>query len=172
MLDRTLGPELCQIARDAIREHVAIGRAARRFDAAAPSAGVFVTLRNPDGSLRGCVGSIHPVEADVRSETARSAVLAATRDPRFPAVGADEVDGLSVEVSVLLPEERIRDANELEPSVFGVIVRNASGRRGLLLPAIPGIDDAQQQLALVLEKARIDPTEPYELSRFRVLKFG
>lgn len=170
-MDVSLGPELCRIARDAIREHLASGAPARRFDDEAFRAGVFVTLRSHGGSLRGCVGSIEPVEENVRSETARSAVLAATRDPRFPSVGVDEVDLLVVEVSVLLPEERIQEVGELDPSVFGVIVRSMSGRRGLLLPAIPGIDDAEQQLSLVLEKARIEPESSYLLSRFRVMKF-
>lgn len=167
----SVGPELCRIARDAIREHLATGTRARRYEENASRAGVFVTLRNPNGSLRGCVGSIEPVENDVRNETARSAVLAATRDPRFPPVTADEVARLDVEVSVLLPEEPIRDASLLEPALYGVIVRHASGRRGLLLPGIPGIDGVEQQLALVLEKARIHPSEPYTLSRFRVQKW-
>jgi AmmeMemoRadiSam system protein A len=167
----SVGPELCRIARDAIREHLATGARAQRFEADAPRAGVFVTLRNPDGSLRGCVGSIEPVESDVRNETARSAVLAATRDPRFPPVSVEEVERLGVEVSVLLPEEPIADATLLDPAIYGVIVRNASGRRGLLLPAIPGIESAERQLALALEKARIPPGEPYTLSRFRVQKW-
>jgi AmmeMemoRadiSam system protein A len=142
-----------------------------RFEEAAPRAGVFVTLRNPDGSLRGCVGSIEPVESDVRNETARSAVLAATRDPRFPPVDVAEVDWLHVEVSVLLPEEPIHDATLLNPSIYGVIVRHADRRRGLLLPAIPGIESAEHQLSVVLEKARIHSNEPYTLTRFRVQKW-
>jgi AmmeMemoRadiSam system protein A len=171
MQDASFGSDLCRIAREAIRAHVAHGSSAGHQAGSAPRAGVFVTLRNPDGSLRGCVGSIDPVEADVRSETARSAVLAATRDPRFPPVAIGELEALRVEVSVLLPEEPIRDVSELDPACFGVIVRHESGRRGLLLPAIPGIDDAEQQLSIVLEKAHIARDEPYSLSRFRVHKW-
>lgn len=167
----SVGPELCRIARDAIREHLATGAHARRFEEDTLRAGVFVTLRNPDGSLRGCVGSIEPTESDVRNETARSAVLAATRDPRFPPVSVEEVERLGVEVSVLLPEEPIRDATLLDPAIYGVIVRHADRRRGLLLPAIPGIESVEQQLSLVLQKARIHSSEPYTLSRFRVQKW-
>jgi AmmeMemoRadiSam system protein A len=172
MLDAvTLGPELCQVARDAIREHVFRGTSPDVTRAGAPKAGVFVTLKNPDGSLRGCIGSITPVEADLVGETARSAVLAATRDPRFPPVRPEEVEGLEIEVSVLMPEEPIRDASELDPTTYGIIVRHASGRRGLLLPAIEGIDDGKQQLRVAMNKAGIAPDEPVSLSRFRVLKW-
>ena len=61
---------------------------------------------------------------------------------------------------------------ELDPRVFGVIVEDESGsRRGLLLPDIPGIDDAEQQV-------RSPPAKPAslmvtrKLSRFRVERFG
>ena len=47
---------------------------------------------------------------------------------------------------------------DLDPSVFGVIVEDESGsRRGLLLPDIPGIDNAQQQVEIAARKAGIRP---------------
>jgi AmmeMemoRadiSam system protein A len=166
-----LGPELPRIARNAIVSELRDGRslAARREDA--PAAGVFVTLRKVDGSLRGCIGSITPVERDVVAETARSAVLAATRDPRFPPVSVDELIGLVVEVSVLEPEEPVDGVEALDPEVYGVIVRDRFGRRGLLLPGIDGIVDPAIQVALARQKAGIAAGERVLLSRFRVRKY-
>jgi hypothetical protein len=36
-----------------------------------------------------------------------------------------------------------------------------------LLPAIDGVETADEQLAVVLQKASISPNEPYQLFRFR-----
>jgi AMMECR1 domain-containing protein len=53
-----------------------------------------------------------------------------------------------------------------------VIVEDLSGsRRGLLLPDIPGIDDAQQQVDIAARKAGIYRDEPVTLYRFRVERF-
>lgn len=99
-------------------------------------------------------------------------MLAATRDPRFAPVRPEELDALRIEVSVLLPEEPVADPAELDPSVYGVIVRDREGRRGLLLPDIEGIDDPNEQVRIARRKAGIAPGEPVVLSRFKVLKRG
>lgn len=166
-----LSRELPAVARRAIALELGEGRALAVSRPGAPAAGVFVTLRNPDGSLRGCVGSIAPVEPDVFAETARSAVLAATRDPRFPAVELAELPSLRIEVSVLAPDEPIQGLAELDPKRYGVIVRDRQGRRGLLLPDIEGVDDAATQVAIARQKAGIRAGEPVLLSRFLVEKF-
>src|SRR5262245_30428758 len=80
-----------------------------------PPLPVFVTLRSPDGELRGCIGSLAATEPDLASEIARSAVLAATRDPRFPPMEPAEVEKATVEVSVLSPEEPVTSLAELDP---------------------------------------------------------
>ena len=54
---------------------------------------------------------------------------------------------------------------ELDPTVFGVIVEDESGsRRGLLLPDIPGIDDVEQQVEIAARKAGIPHGEPSSYS--------
>lgn len=138
---------------------------------AAPAAAVFVTLRDAAGDLRGCIGTLAPTAPDVSLETARSAVLAATRDPRFPPVELSELPALQVEVSVLFPEEPVNDLSQLDPRRYGVVVRDASGRRGLLLPEVPGVDDAATQVEIARRKAGIAPGANTTLSRFEVAKF-
>ena len=165
-----LSAELPALARRAIAAHLSGAPPVAAARAGAPAAGVFVTLRNPDGSLRGCIGSIAPAEHDVFAETARSAVLAATRDPRFPPVELGELAGLSIEVSVLAPDEPVSGLSDLDPKHFGVIVSDGAGRRGLLLPDIDGVDDAATQVAIARQKAGIGAGAPVHLSRFRVTK--
>ena len=138
-----------------------------------PPAPVFVTLRQPDGSLRGCVGSTQATTATVTEETARSAIMAASRDPRFPELTVEELPTLRIEVSVLLPAEPVLSFAELAPRRYGVIVRARVGRgQGLLLPGIEGVDDPAAQVAIARRKAGLSPSDPIVLSRFEVLKYS
>lgn len=94
--------------------------------------GAFVSLYH-HGKLRGCVGQVEnpgPL-ADV---VARSAISAARHDSRFPPVAAEELPGLSVEVSVLsMPEPISQDAIAVGRHGL-LVVRGPS--RGLLLPQV------------------------------------
>lgn len=165
-----VGPSLPRVAREAIHAHLSGERlVVGRPDA--PPAPVFVTLRNPDGSLRGCIGSLVAAERDVAQETARSAILAATRDPRFAAVEPAELPALHIEVSVLMPAEPVSGIDELDPARYGVVVTDRLGRRGLLLPDIPGVVDAALQVEIARRKAGIEPGTPVTLRRFEVKKF-
>jgi AmmeMemoRadiSam system protein A len=165
------GRELPELARRAIRDWLETGQPIALDRELGPPAPVFVTLRNSDGSLRGCIGSLVATEPDVGRETVRSAVLAAVHDPRFSEVRIEEVDQLRVEVSVLLPEEPVSGIDELDPACYGVIVRDDAGRQGVLLPSIPGIVDPVEQVAIARRKAGIAPSAEVRLSRFRVRKF-
>lgn len=133
-------------------------------------AGVFVTLRRR-GELRGCVGTVEPATGGLAEEVIRSALLAATDDPRFPPVQAEELAQLAYEVSVLAPPEPVAGLAELDPARFGVIV-SSGRRRGLLLPGVPGVDSARAQVEVARRKASIAADEPVALERFETRSFG
>ncbi|MDA8433386.1 MAG: AmmeMemoRadiSam system protein A [Nitrospiraceae bacterium] len=132
-------------------------------------AGVFVCLKK-DGQLRGCIGTFQPCCANIALETIRNAVASATQDPRFPAVSADELEGLSYSVDVLTEPEIVHDLGQLDPKEFGVIVA-AGQKRGLLLPDLEGVDSVSEQLRIARMKAGIGPHEDAEIFRFRVRRF-
>ncbi|MDR7664340.1 TIGR00296 family protein [Methanosarcina sp. Z-7115] len=100
--------------------------------------GVFVTLTE-NGLLRGCIG--HPFPDSILEEAIMdSAISAATRDPRFPPVGEDELDDIVVEVTVLTPPEKINAPpkelpNHVEIGRHGLIVKQGYCQ-GLLLPQV------------------------------------
>jgi AmmeMemoRadiSam system protein A len=129
---------------------------------------VFVTLRTPSGALRGCMGHLSPTTASLAREVAVTACAAGLDDPRFPAVTTGDLPGLEYEVSVLDPPEPC-DASDLDPAVFGVIV-TADRRRGVLLPAIDGVDTVERQIEIARRKAGIGRAERHTLQRFRVWK--
>jgi AmmeMemoRadiSam system protein A len=131
----------------------------------------FVSLKTFEGDLRGCIGTIEPDKDTLAEEIIANAISAATRDPRFPPVTGDELATLRFSVDVLFPAEPVSLA-DLDPAVYGVIVEDESGlRRGLLLPDIPGIDRAEQQVEIAARKAGISAGTPLKLSRFRVERF-
>ena len=95
-------------------------------------AGVFVSLHR-GGELRGCVGRLED-DLPLGEVTRRMAVAATREDPRFAPVGAHELPGLEVEISVLTPMVRVRP-EEVTPGRDGVLIRRG-GRQGLLLPQV------------------------------------
>jgi AmmeMemoRadiSam system protein A len=139
----------------------------------ASRAGVFVTLRLSEGQLRGCIGTIEPACFNVAAEIIQNAISAATRDPRFSPVSADELPSLKYGVDVLSPPEPARGPEDLDPSIYGVIIEAMEGSgRGLLLPRIDGIDSVEQQWLAVHSKAGIRPGTPVRVERFTVTRFG
>ena len=133
--------------------------------------GVFVTVHQANGELRGCVGTIVPACSNLVTETWRNARLAALHDDRFAPVSSEEMGGLCFEVSVLHPPEKVATAAELDPHRYGVIVSTDDGRRGLLLPGIKQIKTPEQQLRSARAKASICPHEPVAIQRFEVDHF-
>jgi AmmeMemoRadiSam system protein A len=117
--------------------------------------GAFVSLYR-HGILRGCVGQVEnpgPL-ADV---VARSAINAALNDSRFPAVGADEVASLDIEISVLSVPERILPEGIVAGRHGLLVVRGSA--RGLLLPQVAGERkwSGQRLLEETCVKAGLEP---------------
>ena len=132
-------------------------------------AGCFVTLYKK-GCLRGCIGTIEPQQRTLAEEIIQNAVASATQDPRFPAVQREELAEITLSVDVLGEAERIDSIDALDPEPYGVIV-SCRHRKGLLLPHLDGIDTAEEQVAIALQKAGIHPDEPYGMERFEVLRY-
>ena len=169
-----LPQELARVAVEAFtRDRRVIKPPARPVGVLATRAGVFVTLRTSDGQLRGCIGTIDPACKNVAEEVIYNAIGAATRDPRFLPVDAIELPELKYGVDVLSPPESARGPEDLEPSVYGVIIETFDGKhRGLLLPRIEGINSVEDQWLAVHSKAGIRPGTPVRVERFTVTRFG
>jgi len=104
------------------------------------NSGVFVTLNNSMG-LRGCVGFALP-DKKLYNALVDAAISAATEDPRFPPVNAEELEQITFEVTVLTPPEVIHVSDTVEYTSRikvgrdGLIVKRGSNS-GLLLPQVP-----------------------------------
>ena len=137
--------------------------------------GVFVTLNNLQG-LRGCIGYPLP-DKKLFNALEDAAIAAATDDPRFPTVKAEELDGITFEVTVLTPPTKIEVVDPIEyPSKIkvgrdGLIVK-AGLNSGLLLPQVPieyGWNE-EEFLGHTCEKAGL-PRDFWKNTETVILKF-
>lgn len=130
--------------------------------------GVFVSLKK-DGKLRGCIGTIVPTTASIADEIIQNAISAGMNDPRFQPVQEEELPWLVYDVDVLSESEPIQSLEELDVKRYGVIVSYKT-RRGLLLPNLEGVNTAEEQVNIALQKANIATYESYKMERFEVVR--
>ena len=137
-MDEAPRKRLLQIARQSVAAAVQ-GKPLPKLDEADPELqgkqGCFVTLKNGE-NLRGCLGhftSAKPLWKLV-NETARAA---ATEDPRFwsSPITPDELDRLTLEISVLSPLQRIANPLSIELGVDGIYIRRGAAA-GCFLPQV------------------------------------
>ncbi len=113
--------------------------------------GAFTTINSyPGKELRGCIGFPEPV-MPLYQAIIKSAIYAATEDPRFPPVRKDELQHIIFEVSLLTPPQKIdvENTDEYPENVIigqdGLIIRYGI-YSGLLLPQVAveyGMDEKE-----------------------------
>jgi len=134
-LNEEQGQILVKLARQTIEERldkrsIKVDPDSMRDSAFKEKRGTFVTL-TINKQLRGCIGNLDSTNSIVDG-IERNAINAAFRDPRFPALKADELDRVDIEVSILTEPQPLeyRDSNDLlsklRVNVDGVILRKGS----------------------------------------------
>lgn len=123
--------------------------------------GCFVTLHK-NGDLRGCIGTIEPVYP-LMEGVCKNALNAAFADPRFPALSADELEAVRIEISVLtVPRElRFKNAGDLEqqlkPGIHGVILSQGTSSATFLPQVWEQLPDKKHFLAHLCLKGGLSP---------------
>lgn len=117
--------------------------------------GVFVTLRTKNGQLRGCIGNVigyRPAYEAVAALTAEAAL----HDTRFSPVSPDEIDNLTIEISLLTPAQPIANYREIKLGKQGIVLRKGN-KSAVYLPDVPTEQgwNLEQTLASLSEKAGI-----------------
>lgn len=130
----------------------------------------FVSIKTKDGDLRGCIGTLLPIQKSLDKEIIANAVSASTHDPRFPPMQKAELNNVVFSVDVLSEPEPIKNISQLEPKKYGVIVSKGY-RRGVLLPDLEGVDTAEQQVQIAAMKAGIYDLDGIILERFTVKRY-
>jgi uncharacterized protein (TIGR00296 family) len=138
--------------------------------------GVFVTI-NMNGNLRGCIGFPEPV-MPLYDSIIQAAKSAASSDPRFTPLEKNELDSVTIEVSVLTLPRMIEVRNPedytkiIKVGQDGLIVRGVY-ESGLLLPqvAVEYKWDAKTFLEQTCRKANLPADSWMDFDRVRVYKF-
>jgi hypothetical protein len=119
--------------------------------------GVFVTLKR-EGNLRGCIGYPEPIYP-LYTALLDSSVSAAIRDPRFCPVTVEEMDDITLEITVLTPPSQIvPDPSHVTVGVDGLCVERGIFK-GILLPQVATEWgwDAKEFLCQACMKAGLPP---------------
>ena len=145
LLDEQARKTLLQIAGNSIRHGLKQG-CALQLNAGDYSTGLqavrgsFVTLQR-HGSLRGCIGHLKAIQPLVK-DVAENAFAAAFRDPRFPPLPENELEGLEIHISVLTPATPMVFTSEddlitqLRPGVDGLILKDGFNQGTFYLPSV------------------------------------
>lgn len=130
--------DLLRLARERIEEKI-FGNSSPAWERLkgeqwlAEKRGLFVTLKK-NGDLRGCIGAIigeRPLGETVRDMAIQSAFF----DPRFPAVEAEELPGIAIEISLLTPLAPVGSWRDIVIGRDGMML-SYRGRQALFLPQV------------------------------------
>ena len=164
---------VAELAKKSIESFLREGKIIKPPDPLPPEisgkAGVFVCLKK-NGELRGCIGTYSACCDSIAMEIITNAISAATKDPRFPPVRADEIGDLTYSVDILSCPEKIKHISELDPAKYGIIVESGF-RRALLLPDLEGVETVEEQIRITKMKAGILPVEEVDIYRFEVKRY-
>ena len=129
---------LLALARKSLEIHLREGRRILKGSDYKPvfeeRRGAFVTLKDENGGLRGCIGMITGYKA-LDETIIDMAVAAGTQDPRFPKVSLEEIPGLRFEISVLTPPRPEKEIGNIIIGKHGLIMSSGFSK-GLLLPQV------------------------------------
>ncbi len=161
--DEPLSPheraELLRLARDTITTYLQ-ERTVLPYHTTNPhflrQGGAFVTLKK-HGDLRGCIGYIVS-DKPIYETIQEVAISAAVQDPRFPAVRLQEMEELTVEISLLSPMHLVTDTDRIVVGQHGLLIRRGY-HQGLLLPQVAPEQgwDREEFLEGVCYKAGLSP---------------
>jgi AmmeMemoRadiSam system protein B/AmmeMemoRadiSam system protein A len=171
--------QLLTLARTSIEEEIGAVSARVSSDEVSDqlqhARGIFVTLRF-QGQLRGCIGQVQ-TKTPLYETVCQAARSAATHDPRFQAVTPEELNGLTISISILSPFTPTKNKDRIQIGRDGLYIRRAD-MAGLLLPQVAEERswDAETFLAQTCQKAGLWPSawqEPEtEIFVFTTEEFG
>ena len=126
-----------------------------------PQAATFVTLRGASGELLGCIGTMEPSQA-IGRDVAEHALAAAFDDPRFPALTEEQLQDVTIDISVLQPMRSLPVGSYHElvsqiPPGSGVLVREGFHHATYLPSVWREVPDAATFIAALWRKAGLRP---------------
>ncbi len=123
--------------------------------------GTFVTIKK-DGQLRGCIGNLLPM-GTVWDGIRQNVIKAALHDPRFKPLRSDELDRISISISILSQPQPLVYTNgddlinKLHVNEDGVIIQKGAAQATFLPQVWSQLPDPGQFLEHLCLKAGLAP---------------
>jgi uncharacterized protein len=127
---------LLNIARKAIETYVCTSKnyiEPREEKALNRRNGCFVSIKQ-GGQLRGCIGNFQS-ELPLFREVAEMAIASASKDPRFYPLKEEDLQDITLEISVLSPLKKSDSIDQIEIGKHGIYLEKGY-YRGVLLPQV------------------------------------
>jgi MEMO1 family protein len=129
--------ELLKKARNAISQFVCTGKREKPEPPRSPGIlqqhlGVFVSIYI-NNELRGCIGNF--AKNNPLNDLAQQMAVSAACDYRFDGIKQEELDHMSIEISVLSPLKRVRSIDEIKPGIHGIYIKK-NHHSGTFLPQV------------------------------------
>jgi len=151
---------LVEVAREAVRSFLIDPQVAFSLKESVPEAyrkwhnGVFVTVYDRAGELRGRIGTYEPTQENIVLEIMANAISAATKDPRFKPLQIKEIDSAVFIIDVLSEMKEVESLEDLDPMKYGLFIKK-NDKQGIVLPGTSGIKTVKEQLSYLLEQSGI-----------------
>lgn len=164
-LDNNQGRRLLELARSTLKYRLGLSSGVSRSGlddgSLQQQCGTFVTLKSKE-VLRGCIGNLE-AEGSLVDAVERNALNAAFNDHRFQPLKAEELDRVTIDISILSKPEVLDYSDsedlvsKLRPMVDGVILRH--GKKGAtFLPQVwSQLPDPEQFMEHLCRKAGLSP---------------
>ncbi len=136
--------------------------------------GTFVTIKK-NGQLRGCIGNLLPT-GTVWDGVRQNVVNAALHDPRFRPLRSDELDQISISISILSKPQPLAYTdgddliNKLRVDEDGVIIQKGAAQATFLPQVWSQLPNAEQFLEHLCLKAGLAPNA-WRLSDLNVFTY-
>ena len=127
------------------------------------ASGVFVTLFK-SGEVRGWAGGFRPTALDISREIVKTAIAAASEDPRFLQIETEELNQITAKVDIVMDVEDVWALSEIDPKKEGVVVEK--GLRASFVMPDGSFASAEQAVAKAKERAGIPADEPDDEREF------
>lgn len=137
MLNKKQKQELLKTCRKAIENYLKYQKKAVFQSADAKlqkRRGVFVSLKNKENKLRGCIGLLKS-DLPLLQQTVEMAIAAAFFDPRFEPLKENELKDIIIEISILSKLKKINDWRKIKLGKEGVMLKK-NEHCGVFLPQV------------------------------------
>jgi AMMECR1 domain-containing protein len=168
-----------KIAYDAILLYLKAKTKLNKSESEIPDAlklklGCYVTIFDDEGNIIGKYGNTEPKNDYLFHEIIENAINASQDTTHAGPLKENQLNNISIQVDVLSQPKQIDDVKFLKPHKHGIILTRENGEKEVIFPESDGIENLEQMLKMVREKAGVSGDEDLKklnLQHFTTTKY-